>query len=318
MTADPHACPDPVATPRDVLHPVDWTVQVGAVDDVLRGMDLSLARRRRRRQGRGAAAGAALALVAAVAVWWPTSSPAPDGAPPVRPAIVMRPARQVLPDGSIVELRHGARIAPEYTAAVRRVVLVQGQAYFQVARNPARPFVVAVGGVEVRAVGTAFSVQLGSTSVEVLVTEGRVVVDAKPTAAAPAAGSLPASPAPPALAPVHVDAGHRAVVDLPPAPAAVMPPPEVAMVAPAEIDARLAWRVPRLEFSGTPLAEALTLINRYHPVHAVFADSTLGQVRVSGILRADNIENLWRLLGEQHGIRVEHRSDTEVVLSRGQ
>jgi transmembrane sensor len=82
------------------------------------------------------------------------------------------------------------------------------------------------------------------------------------------------------------------------------------------MDARLAWRAPRIEFSGTPLSDALTLINRYNAVRTVLADPTLGHVRVSGILRADNSENLWRLLEEQHGIRAEHRGETEVVLSR--
>ena len=51
-----------------------------------------------------------------------------------------------------------------------------GEAYFTVAKNPGRPFVVAAGGVGVRAVGTAFNVRLDSDAVEVLVTEGRVQV----------------------------------------------------------------------------------------------------------------------------------------------
>jgi transmembrane sensor len=57
------------------------------------------------------------------------------------------------------------------------VVLERGEAHFQVAKNPARPFVVVARGVEIRAVGTAFSVGLESTRVEVLVTEGQVAVE---------------------------------------------------------------------------------------------------------------------------------------------
>ena len=54
----------------------------------------------------------------------------------------------------------------------------------------------------------------------------------------------------------------------------------------------------------------------HQPVRVELADASLGELRVSGILRADNAANLWRLLEEQHGIRVERRADETVVLSR--
>lgn len=304
MSAESSQRPD-----SDALHPVDWAVQAGAVADVLRAMDLSLARQRRQRRRLVSAAGAGLALIAAVIVWRQASWFGAETTS-ARSVVVLQPAREVLPDGSVVELRRGARIVTEFTTATRRVVLTEGQAHFQVAKNPARPFVVAVGGVEVRAVGTEFAVELGAKSVEVLVTEGRVALDA---ASAPNVSTT----TPRATAPLaYLDAGQNAVVEIASA-SAPATAPQVAPIAPAEIAARLAWRVPRLEFSGTPLSEALALINRYHPVSALLADPALGQLRVSGILRADNIENLWRLLEEEHGIRVDRRSDGSVTLSRG-
>ena len=144
---------------------------------------------------------------------------------------------------------------------------------------------------------------------EVIVTEGRVAVDAKP-----ATVPTDANPAVPPL--VYVDAGHNVIVGLATA-SAGMPPPQVTAIDPAQINARLSWRVPRLEFSGATLAEALALMNGYNRVQSVLADPALSQLRVSGILRADNIENLGLLLEEQYGIHAERRSDGEVVLSRG-
>lgn len=302
MSADPQ--PNAPGASRSALHPVEWTVQTGAVDDVLAAMDASLARRaaRRTRVRMLASASAAVALIVAVFVWQSTRSTSRDDA--VGSIVVTRPERTVLPDGSVVELRHGARIATDFSGALRRVRLVEGEAHFQVTKDPARPFVVSAGGVEVRAVGTAFAVEFGATSVEVLVTEGRVAVGAS----VPVPASAPATPL------VYLDAGHNAVVDLAPTP--TVPPPQVAALSPADMDTRLAWRVPRLEFSGTPLAEALALIQQHQPVRVEIADPSLGDLRVSGILRADNVANLWRLLEEQHGIRIERRADETVVLSR--
>ena len=84
--------------------------------------------------------------------------------------------RRVLTDGSVLELHRGAAVDLRFTMAERRVELVSGEAYFTVAKNPERPFVVHARGVGVRAVGTAFNVRLERDAVEVLVTEGRVQV----------------------------------------------------------------------------------------------------------------------------------------------
>ena len=78
----------------------------------------------------------------------------------------------------------------------------------------------------------------------------------------------------------------------------------------------MAWRVPRLEFSGTPLADAIPLFNQYGNVRLVLGDTDVAKVRLSGVLRADNMDTLLGLLGESYGIRVEKRSGNEIVLRR--
>lgn len=282
------------------------------VDDTLQEMDVRLQRRHRRRVG--AVAGGLAALLVAGFVWYAAAGRRPTTAdsPSVSSVVVSRPARQVLPDGSVVELKDGAEIALDYNAALRRVALKRGEAHFQVAKNKERPFVVEAAGVEVRAVGTAFSVQLGSKQVEVLVTEGRVAV-AQP---AQAVGGILR---PDLLAAVRqplavVDAGNRLVVDLA-SPSTPSSAPQAQVVPPAELTEQLAWRAPRLEFSGTPLAEAIPLVNHHSHVRLVLADPELGQVRLSGVLRADNIDTLLRLLEEAHGIKTE-RSGDAITLSK--
>jgi len=300
---------------------MDWPAQAGAVDDVLRALDDRLRERRAVRR-RAMAAVLAVVFLAGGAARFAWSSSHESVTTPAEvaaaPATVSAPERQVLPDGSIVELRPGARISVLFTDTLRRVVLEEGEAHFQVEKNAARPFVVAAQGVEFWAVGTAFNVQLDSRSVELVVTEGRVAIDrgnatVPPTALAPAIATGVASGGED-MRLTTVDAGQRVVVEAAAEKAGAdllaeaMPPDALA--------ARMAWRVPRLELSGTPLAEAIRLINQHSKIQLSLGDPSLASVRLSGILRADNVDTLLSLLAESHGIRAEKRSESEIVLRK--
>lgn len=271
-------------------------------------MDLRLQRRRQRRRRLAGAIAAVLVLgVVTVGVFrrpWAAATLA-SAAPT---AVVALPDRRELADGSVVELRAGAEFEVAFTETERRVLLRRGEARFQVTKNPARPFIVQAGGVLARAVGTAFLVQVSPQQVEVIVTEGRVQVSA---------------PAPDTQSAVNLDAhapllvpGERVVVPQPTASAPSVVP-VVSMVSAPQLSERLAWLAPRLEFSATPLVEAVRLINQYSTVKLTVADAALESVRLSGLIRADNVETFWRLLEEDYGLRVEHRSSTEVILHAG-
>jgi transmembrane sensor len=153
-------------------------------------------------------------------------------------------------------------------------------------------------------------VQLGLNAVDVLVTEGTVAVDQPrvETASTPERSS----PEPQTLA--VLEAGNRIIVEIADdtrTPAVVTP------VSEAELTERLAWRVPKLEFSATPLAEAVPLINQYSRVRIEIGDASLGRVELSGVLRADNLYTLLRLLTHDYGIEVERRGSDRIVLQRG-
>ena len=79
-----------------------------------------------------------------------------------------------LPDGSVADLNTQSSVQVSMTKSVRRVRLTQGEAWFHVESDPARPFIVESGLVRVRAVGTAFSVRKFDHGAEVLVSEGIV------------------------------------------------------------------------------------------------------------------------------------------------
>lgn len=284
----------------------------------------TLGRRRRNRRFGVTAGLAALALLAGV-TWWPRSRPGGAGQPGVARAILLVPERRTLADGSVLEFPAGAKFAIDFGSHVRRVVLERGAAHFEIARDPARPFIVAAAGIEVRAIGTAFAVHLDPQAVEVLVTEGHVEVttdadrdavvgrQAPSGAAIPARGAAAATPRP-APAVIPVDSGNRIVMARSVTPATA-PAPAVHKVEDAEIARRLAWRSPRVEFSGAPLTEVVALLNRYHAVQFVIADPALESVPLSGLFRASDTAAFLRILEVSFEVKSEQRGN-QIILRK--
>lgn len=293
----------------DVVHPLEWARRRGAFPEVLEVMERSLGRRRRRRAGLASAA--MLLLCLGTGVGLALRQGALERAAAGTSVARTTPAHQALADGTVVEVRDGGRVRAEYSPAVRRVVLEAGQAHFQVTKDPSRPFVVVVGAVEVRAVGTAFSVERGAREIEVIVTEGRVRV-AKHDPAASRATVAAAMPGEAPLADLSV--GASAVVDL--AKGEQAPRVQVSQLTPTQLTTRLAWRIPILEFTATPLADAIAQVNRHADITLSLGDPALREVKLSGRLRADNVETLLRLLEDEHGMRATRRGAAEIVLHR--
>ena len=206
--------------------------------------------------------------------------------------------RLALPDGSRVELKDGSNVVVLYSDTERRVKLTGGEAHFTVWKDRTRPFVVDVGGIEVRAVGTAFNVRLESTTVEVLVTDGVVKVDA---------------PGKPDVQLPEITMGKRAVLPRQPT---ETPVAAVTQVTLDDINRELAWQAPRLQFSETPLVEAVAEFNRLNRRQIVIADPALNQLRIGGTWRPDNTEGFVRLLTETLELRAETEPDGRTILRR--
>jgi transmembrane sensor len=164
-----------------------------------------------------------------------------------------------LPDGSRVELNTDSRIAVAYSDSRRDIVLTRGEALFDVAKDPSRPFVVQAGEAQVRAVGTAFNIRLRDKVVELTVTEGVVTVDERAASAAP---------------PRRVSEGKGAMIATG-AVAEVDLDPEV-------LRRRLLWRDGVVEFEGDTLEQAAAEFNRYNDRKLVIADPQVASIRVGG------------------------------------
>jgi transmembrane sensor len=213
-----------------------------------------------------------------------------------------------LPDGSTVALNTDSSVVPVFAPEERRVRLEKGEAFFQVAKDAARPFVVEAAGVGVRAIGTAFNVRVHPEAIEVVVTEGVVRV----TPAAGRGAGLGES--------AEVIAGQRVFVATSAQRAAtpsVAPNLTVASVPSDELQRRLAWQGGRLDFSDTPLGEMVAEFNRYNRHKLVVPDAGLAAMRFGGSFRPDDRAGFVRVLRDTFGIVAEERRDETVLRSAG-
>lgn len=198
-----------------------------------------------------------------------------------------------LDDGSTVELNRDSRIEVAFSAAERRVRLLQGEANFTVSKDAARPFIVNAAGVEVRAVGTAFNVRLDSNEVEVVVSEGKVQV-ATPQETVPL-----------------LAAGQVTRLSL-----TTSQPPTIEALTPEQLESKLLWQPKLLDFDNAALAEIVAEFNRRNPVTLVIGDDSLRARRMSATFRSDNIEGFVRLLEAHFAVRAERNGEGEIALLR--
>lgn len=281
--------------------------------------DLLAARGRRIRVIPALAATVAFAAaVALVAAWWASSHrPGAEAASVAHSTTMDGFERVLLPDGSMAELNAATEIRVLFSPEERRVRLVRGEAHFTVAKNPARPFRVRAGDVDVQAVGTAFNVRLQERSIEILVTEGKVAVaeGARPAATASSTDARvqTKSVSSPSEA-TEVSANERLVLASPtgssPGRSAVE------KLAPAAVREALAWQGPRLVFTDTPLAEAIAQFNRRNPAQLELGDAELADWPIDGSFRAENVDAFVRLLASGGEVEVDRIGPLRIVLRK--
>ncbi len=252
----------------------------------------------------------AAAAVAVAFLGWQLQKPISFPPAAHAPSIAATDSQRVLEDGSVVELNRDTEIQINYTASERRVRLVHGEAYFTVSRNPARPFIVTAGELDVHAVGTAFSVLMGEESVKVLVTEGHVkLLSMRPevleTLSSNQKGASPSEV--PVLSP-----NQQAVVSFRASPI----PLQIASLSPSEIGAALSWQHRLLDFNAVPLSDVLVEFNRRNRVQMVIQDKELASIPISASFHSDNIDGFLHLLEAGFDAHIERRGDSEILLSR--
>ncbi|HWB50399.1 MAG TPA: FecR domain-containing protein [Stellaceae bacterium] len=181
--------------------------------------------------------------------------------------------RIALADGSVVWLNTASALSLDYTGAARRLALNAGEAMFEVAKDPSRPFIVAAANGETRAVGTVFAVRRDAATTDVTVTEGIVEIRC--------GGEVP----------VRVGAGQRVAYGA----AAVGRPESI------DTDAATAWQRGKLIFNRRPLGEVAAELQRYQNARIVVTDSELEALRVTGVFDLDDPDLLLRTVAKTTG-----------------
>lgn len=253
----------------------------------MRSAALEATRNRRRPAGRRRIVGTALAASFLGALLWVSAL----AVGPNRPATTLTENVRrfetavgqrrdvILSDGSRVTLNTASLIEVRYSAARRDIKLLAGQALFQVAKNPDRPFVVSARDRQVTALGTAFDVWIqGDGRLQVLLVEGHVRVD--PVRPKGIARLIPA------LARTDLTAGEQLLADA----------SGDADVVAADVERDTAWNRGVLIFRNDSVGDAVREINRYSKVPIVVDDPGVASLKVSGIFptasRADFVAAL--------------------------
>lgn len=227
----------------------------------------------RRHMGRGLAVASAMAAALVVAVL-PAS--------PEEFATTVGEVRNIpLVDGSTATMNTASRISVAVKEDVRQIVLQNGEAWFDVKPDANRPFIVDVGDVRVRAIGTSFSVRRHAEGVDVLVTKGvvetwRVGEEGKRT---------------------RMEVGQRSFV---PVEASKI----VAVKAEGEIERSLEWRKGGLALNGEPLSYAVDEMNRYNRKQLVVTDPVINRTPIVGYFRNDNPDDFARNVAIVVGAKV--------------
>jgi transmembrane sensor len=216
-----------------------------------------------------------------------------------------------LEDGSSVQLNTASQLQVRYTRHARDLFLLRGEAFFDVAANPGRPFSVYGADGVARAVGTAFVVRVRDRRMDVTVTKGivEVAVVSAPTGAA----TLETRAGLPRRAPALVTADDGLMNT------ASIGPQGITRKELSASDAsrKFAWRQGMLTFSDERLSEVVADVSRYVDVDIEIADPALDDLRVSGYFKVGEVEPMLEALESGFNVEVE-RLDAGHVRLRSQ
>lgn len=193
-----------------------------------------------------------------------------------------------LEDGSRVRLDTDTRLAVRFGKGERRLRLERGQAFFEVAHDTSRPFVVEAGQTRVRAVGTRFDVRRDDGQVRVILVEGIVQVR----------DDAPARRAAWTLKP-----GEQLTTG-----ASATPRP-------VDVTAATSWTTGRVVFQAVPLVAAIAEINRYGAHKIRLAAPGVGQVPVTGVFDAGDTDAFVAAVSDLHDLRPSRQPDGVILLS---
>lgn len=191
-----------------------------------------------------------------------------------------------LADGSRVTLDSNSALDVLLTPNGRQIVLRKGEALFDVAHDPARPFTVQAAQLRATALGTVYAVRREGPQAQVIVARGRVAVS-------DAAGQ------------VVLQAGE----------AVTRQAAGLGAKYPLDTDSALAWQHGRLVFDQAPLAQVLEQLGRYRPGFMLIGDDRLRELKVSGTFQLGRLDEGLATLEQVFPLKIQRYTDYLMVFS---
>lgn len=181
-------------------------------------------------------------------------------------------AKVSLPDGTSVWMNSDTKL--KYAADFNhkdRIIVLDGEAFFDVAKNKEKPFIVRANDLEVQALGTQFNVKAYSTDNQIVTSliEGMVEVRDKKESVI--------------LNPNEMADFYKF-------------DNKIVKNRMEDVDFVLAWRANELAFNGENLEEIATTLERLYNINIVFESPKLKKIRFSGKIKNNNLENVFQLI----------------------
>ncbi|MEW6998630.1 FecR family protein [Colwelliaceae bacterium BS250] len=216
-----------------------------------------------------------------------------------------------LPDNSKLVLNTNSFVQVRYTSTARIIDLQRGEIHIDVAHDKLRPLSVLASGKVIQAVGTAFNVEVRNDLVELIVTDGKVLVAARNNATAKmdideVAKRLPQSS-------MAISKGEKIDLDL-----TGNFNEKIVQVDSVELAARLSWRNGNLIFRGESLADAMAEISRYTDITFELSDDEkLQSIQVAGMFKTGDVTGLLEVLSNNFNISYERVGNDKIILNYG-
>ncbi|MEE1924843.1 FecR family protein [Pseudomonas sp. 148P] len=190
-----------------------------------------------------------------------------------------------LADGSHILLDSDSALDVSLQDNRRAITLRKGEALFEVAHDPQRPFQVQAGDLSATALGTVYAVRKQDDGVQVTVAQGRVAVNAEHDTLTLGAGEQVDWRAGAFQEKHKIDTGKA-----------------------------LAWQHGRLVFEMAPLADVLAELQRYRPGYLLIGDDSLRTLKVSGTFRLDRLDDALATLEQAFPLRIQRYTGYLLIL----
>lgn len=217
---------------------------------------------------------------------------------PLAPAVTVVETRAgenrdvALADGSVVTTGARSVLWATLSHASREVTLERGEAFFKVAKDPTRPFIVKIGNTTVAAVGTAFNIRRAGERVVVAVSEGVVKVDTSAAQGGPPHGA-------------QLGVGQQLSINTNDGTSSLQI---------VDAEGIAGWRDGLLQYKDEPLPLVIADVVRYSQYDIAIKDPAVAQLRVTGSVFTHDVESWLQSLEAALPLRVIRAPDGAIRL----